>query len=54
MREDVQKEVAALWETISTENLAEISDIEGYRKDFFQLFGFDVPGIDYEKIPMKW
>ena len=49
MREDVQKEVAALWETISTENLGEISDIEGYRKEFFQLFGFDVPGIDYEK-----
>jgi len=49
MAEDVQAEVAKLWEQTSTENLSEISDIEGYRKEFFNLFGFQFDEIDYEK-----
>ncbi|MDN3707813.1 trans-2-enoyl-CoA reductase family protein [Myroides ceti] len=49
MREDVQKEVAALWEQATTENLEAISDIEGYRNDFFNLFGFNFEEIDYDK-----
>ena len=48
MRADVQAEVAALWEKATTENLEEISDIAGYRKDFFNLFGFNFDQIDYE------
>ena len=49
MREDVQVEVAKLWEQANTENLEEISDIQGYRDDFFQLFGFNFDAIDYNK-----
>ena len=49
MADDVQAEVAKLWDQISTENLSDISDIEGYRKEFFNLFGFQLDGIDYEK-----
>ena len=48
MRADVQAEVAALWEQATTENLEEISDIKGYRDDFFQLFGFNFDTIDYD------
>jgi len=48
MRPDVQAEVAELWQQVTTENLAEISDIEGYRNDFFRLFGFNFPQVDYE------
>ena len=48
MREDVQEEVAKLWDQVTTENLSEISDIKGYRDEFFNLFGFNVDGIDYE------
>ena len=48
MRDDIQEKVAALWEKATTENLKEIGDLEGYRKDFYQLFGFDVEGIDYK------
>ncbi|MNY17129.1 putative reductase [compost metagenome] len=47
MRADVQAEVAALWEQACTENLSEISDIQGYRDEFFNLFGFNFDGIDY-------
>lgn len=48
MREDVQAEVAELWKKATTDNLEEISDIAGYRTDFFNLFGFNFEGIDYE------
>lgn len=48
MREDIQAEVTKLWQTVSTENVAGISDLEGYRKEFFRLFGFELDGVDYE------
>lgn len=47
MREDVQAEVAKLWEQINSENINEISDLEGYRRDFFNLFGFEFDNVDY-------
>ncbi|HMI07314.1 MAG TPA: enoyl-ACP reductase FabV [Flavobacterium sp.] len=47
MRADIQQKVAALWEQATTENLAQLGDLEGYRKDFYHLFGFDFDGIDY-------
>ena len=49
MAEDVQAEVAKYWDIVTTETLAEISDIAGYRKEFFNLFGFELEGVDYEK-----
>lgn len=49
MRDDVQKEVAELWSKANSENLAQIGDLEGYRKDFYNLFGFDVDGVDYKR-----
>ena len=48
MREDVQKEVAAQWSKVSTETLAEISDIIGYREEFLRLFGFGMAGVNYD------
>lgn len=48
MREDVQQEVADIWNRITTDNIYELSDLEGYRKEFFQLFGFETEGVDYE------
>ena len=48
MRDDVQEKVATLWKQATTENLAEIGDLEGYRKDFLNLFGFDFAGVDYK------
>lgn len=48
MREDVQTKVDQLWKQVTTENIEQISDIEGYRNDFFNLFGFNYNGIDYD------
>lgn len=48
MRPEVQAEVEKLWAALSTENVYELSDLEGYRKEFFQLFGFETGAVDYE------
>lgn len=48
MREDVQAQVAKLWSEAITENLAELGDLEGYRTDFYNLFGFGFDGVDYK------
>lgn len=54
---EVQSEVAKSWSITSTENLAELGDLEGYRSDFLNLFGFGFSGVDYledvnENIPI--
>ena len=48
MGPEVQAEVTKLWSEVTTENLPTISDIEGYRSEFLKLFGFGLPGVDYE------
>ncbi|MEK3883552.1 enoyl-ACP reductase FabV [Paenibacillus sp. PL2-23] len=48
MRPEIQEQVAKLWAELNTENVYELSDLEGYRREFFQLFGFETDGIDYE------
>lgn len=48
MRPEIQREVAALWPTVTTDNLEAVTDIKGYRQEFLRLFGFGLPGIDYD------
>jgi enoyl-[acyl-carrier protein] reductase/trans-2-enoyl-CoA reductase (NAD+) len=47
MQEDIQQQIAKLWPQITTENLYDLTDIEGYRHEFYRLFGFNAEGIDY-------
>jgi len=49
MREDIQKKVLELWDKASTESIESIADLEGYRTDAHNLFGFNFNEIDYEK-----
>lgn len=49
MREDVQAKVAELWLQSTTETLPELGDLKGYRTDFMNLFGFEVPGVNYQE-----
>lgn len=44
----VQNEVERLWHEVNTDNVSQIADVQGYREDFFTLFGFGLPGVDYE------
>ena len=48
MQPDVQAAVAAIWPTITTENIEALTDIVGYRTEFLKMFGFGLPGIDYD------
>jgi len=45
---EVQAEVAEIWEQINTDNLKKLSDFDGYRQEFLQLFGFEVDGVNYD------
>ncbi len=44
----VQNEVKRRWPQVTTENLDELTDFAGFRYDFLRIFGFGVPGVDYE------
>ena len=48
MRQDVQEEISIIWNKVTTENVAELADIEGYWEDFYKMFGFHIDGVDYE------
>lgn len=48
MRADVQDQIVALWQASTSDNLNELGDLAGYKTDFLNLFGFDVPGVDYQ------
>ena len=48
MRSQYQAEIAQLWQSISTETLADNGDLEEYRKGFLNLFGFGFDTIDYK------
>ena len=49
LSEEIQKKVVEAWKQVTTENVTEISDIEGYWEDFYQMFGFHLSGVDYGK-----
>ncbi len=48
MQADVQSAVTELWPKINSQNIFQLSDLDGYRKEFFKLFGFGIDGIDYD------
>lgn len=48
MQNDVQEEVARLWPKVNSENLMELTDVEGYREEFYRLFGFKLKDVNYD------
>ena len=47
--DEVQNKVKELWPQVTTENLFELTDYQGYKDEFLKLFGFGVTGIDYNE-----
>jgi enoyl-[acyl-carrier protein] reductase / trans-2-enoyl-CoA reductase (NAD+) len=47
LRDDVQQMCDQLWSQVTDENLDQITDYTGYKREFLQLFGFDRPDVDY-------
>lgn len=48
MQPDIQAGVKTIWPQVTTENLAELTDIAGYQEEFLRMFGFGLAGIDYD------
>ncbi|WPJ96783.1 enoyl-ACP reductase FabV [Coraliomargarita algicola] len=49
MEADVQQAVADIWPSITSETLFSESDYAGYQENFLNLFGFSLPGVDYDE-----
>jgi enoyl-[acyl-carrier protein] reductase/trans-2-enoyl-CoA reductase (NAD+) len=48
MEADTQSQVEKLWKEVTTDNIKAISDIDSYKSEFLKLFGFGLPGVDYD------
>ncbi|MCA9394976.1 MAG: trans-2-enoyl-CoA reductase family protein [Candidatus Omnitrophica bacterium] len=48
LRDDVQAIVNERWDQLTQETLSGLADLEGYQSDFLRLFGFGLPGVDYD------
>ena len=49
LREDVQAAVMDAWNRITTTELSEIADVDGYWEDFYHMFGFHFDNVDYDR-----
>jgi enoyl-[acyl-carrier protein] reductase/trans-2-enoyl-CoA reductase (NAD+) len=47
MKANIQQAVAKIWPLVTSENLKDLTDIEGYCDEFYRLFGFNLQGVDY-------
>jgi enoyl-[acyl-carrier protein] reductase/trans-2-enoyl-CoA reductase (NAD+) len=47
MAPEIQQIVGDRWNEVTTANLAELADFDGYQSSFLRLFGFGLAGIDY-------
>lgn len=53
----VQAEVARRWHAATQETIGDLADIGWFRSQFRALYGFDIPGIDYQapvEIDVPW
>lgn len=48
MKPEVQAAVNNIWPDITTDNLRNLADFQGYQDEFLKLFGFGLPGVDYD------
>ena len=44
----MQQAVADLWGQVQTDTIPELTDFTGYKTEFLNLFGFEIPGVNYE------
>ncbi|MBO40251.1 MAG: enoyl-ACP reductase FabV [Chloroflexota bacterium] len=47
MADDVQHTIAEIWPMISNNNFADLADWPYFKKEFANLFGFEISGVDY-------
>lgn len=47
MRDEIQSKIADVWESIDSESVQKLADIEGFWEEFYQMFGFRYDNVDY-------
>lgn len=48
MKPEIQEKVTKLLAEVTSENIDELADRQGYQDAFLQIFGFNIPNVDYE------
>jgi enoyl-[acyl-carrier protein] reductase/trans-2-enoyl-CoA reductase (NAD+) len=48
LRNEVQDTIKQVWPKVTSENIFELTDYQGYKDEFMKLFGFGIETIDYE------
>jgi enoyl-[acyl-carrier protein] reductase/trans-2-enoyl-CoA reductase (NAD+) len=54
---DVQNAVRAQWDAATAENIADVADAAWFHAEVRRLYGFDVPGVDYDavtEVDVEW
>jgi enoyl-[acyl-carrier protein] reductase/trans-2-enoyl-CoA reductase (NAD+) len=49
LTDEVQSEVARRWQAATPDSIESLADISWFRSQFRALYGFDVPGVDYDR-----
>lgn len=48
LQDSVQDKIKAVWDTVTSENIRDYADLDGYWEDFYHMFGFRYENVDYE------
>ena len=57
LADDVQSAIRTQWESATATTIAEVADTEWFLAEVRRLYGFDVPGVDYEaetEVDVEW
>lgn len=57
LNDETQAAVRQLWKTATPETIASVGDVDWFRAQFRGLYGFDVPGVDYDapvEVDLPW
>jgi enoyl-[acyl-carrier protein] reductase/trans-2-enoyl-CoA reductase (NAD+) len=55
LREDIQAEVIEIMNNITPDNFKELTDFSLFKREFLQLNGFEIEGIDYSAdVDLEW
>jgi enoyl-[acyl-carrier protein] reductase/trans-2-enoyl-CoA reductase (NAD+) len=57
LADDVQAAIRTQWESATATNIGEVADTEWFLAEVRRLYGFDVPGVDYDaetEVDVEW
>ena len=57
LNDEVQSAVRTQWESVTPDNIASVADADWFLAEVRRLYGFDVPGVDYDaetEVDVEW